>query len=147
MGDINSVKTYSLVALIFGILAMLGWFMIVLSATGAFFAARIISKEIVQSGGTVTVLPGLKSASYATLILIWVLFIISIFLVYKEHKIYKAALDGNITQLKKERSILWPILAIFLTFLLPGIFYLLAVDNINGINDSQTGSAEQNNTQ
>ncbi len=147
MGDIGTIKTYFLIALIFGILTLLAYAAVVLSSVGALL--------LMPSGGTTTytspsgvssvvvhstISGGAASAVYLVYLmgaLGLVVLILNVLIVIREFKMYSAAGQHDIEALKKKNSLLWAILALIFNGVIAGIFMILAKGQIEELSENQ----------
>jgi len=128
--QLESVKTYLLVAFIFSILALVPWalaliFWSVIPLVGAIVASMTATQS--PLGGVVNI----YSSGVIVFAVLWLLFwgswlVFGFLCMLRIHKMRQAADRGDLSRLKALNSVGWAVAAIFFAGIIPGIMLLIA---------------------
>ncbi len=103
--ELGSIKTYMLVALIFAVIALIGYIV----AAGMYIIAAMIFPPMAAVG-----------------VIFIILLVVDLLVFRRIYKMYKAAKEGDVATLKSLNSVGWAIVALLFSGLIPGIMLLIA---------------------
>ena len=135
--QLESVKTYLLVAFIFSILALVPW------ALALIFWSVIPLVGIIVASMTATQTPmsgivNVYSAGVIVFAVLWLLFwgswlVFGFLCMLRTHKMRQAADRGDLARLKALNSVGWGVAAIFFSGVVPGVMLLIAAGPIKSL--------------
>ena len=131
----ESIKTKLLVALIFSIISLVAW----LGAFLYFMSIFLLIESNPYAGLFAGYLTSMAT-TYAVAFLI--LMCVSAIVVKRIHDMYNAANSKNVERLKQLNSLMWSVIALVFSGIVPGIMLLLALGQINNLAADNHGVTE-----
>jgi hypothetical protein len=132
--EMESVRTKLLIAQVFSIISLVAWLVGFLYYMYALYAFELANEILTGLG-----LGGMGDVVASTMMTCGVLFLVlvcaSAVVVKRIYDMYNAANSGNIDRLKQLNSMMWSILAIIFSGIVPGIMLLLSqgpIENLAG---------------
>jgi putative membrane protein len=119
-----SIKTYILIAFIFNIIVLVAWALAGMSQIVSYFT---FASYYSYYG----VLVGASSALLITGIVLLVFLVFSVLVFMRVRRMYNAVNSGDIKTLKQYNNMMWAILALIFTGVIPGIMLIISFGPIN----------------
>ena len=129
-----SIKTYIMIAFIFNIIILVSWALAGLSQIVAYFT---FASYLNYYGVTV----GASASLLITGIVFLVFLVFSVIVFMRVRRMYNAVNSGDINTLKQYNNMMWAILALIFTGVIPGIMLIISFGPINELGQAPMSPA------